>query len=217
MTAPYYEDDDITIYCADCREVLPHLSAVDAIITDPPYGVRAAGWDDEVPYSILPVFLEKSKGPVLWFGSGRYLVRDIRSFDPPPDRVLIWIPGWRANTVTGKRVGYYYHTIYAWGMLERSKHSGPYHDILRIPTLNRKAWWYHPGTKPEELMRRLVGLVPSGATILDPFMGSGTTLVAAKRLGRRAIGIEIEEEYCRIATLRLGKADSDKLSEWSLF
>ena len=70
-------------------------------------------------------------------------------------------------------------------------------------SINGGAPKFHPTQKPMHLMKWCIGFLPNATTILDPFMGSGTTLVAAKQLGRRAIGIEIEERYCEIAARRL--------------
>jgi len=197
---PYYEHNGITIYHGDCREVLPTLDPVDLILTDPPYGVNVAEWDAEVPYPILPLLLSKCSGPVLWFGSASRLAEDLASFSPTPDRTLIWAPKFRLGKIAKSGIAYRYHPIHTWRIAERN--DGPVWDVLDDSTEGHQ-WWFHPGTKPLSLMQKLVGFAKSGTTILDPFLGSGTTLVAAKLLGRKAIGIEIEERYCGIAAKRL--------------
>ena len=88
-----------------------------------------------------------------------------------------------------------------------SKHCGPQWDILDVSTNTGRRWWKHPGTKPEKLMAQLLGFAISApgqtAKVLDAFMGSGTTLVAAKLLGFHAVGIDFDEESCDIAAQRL--------------
>lgn len=202
VISPYFQDEKagITIYHGDCREILPFLDPVDAIITDPPYGVNIADWDAEVPYSILPILLNLSKGPVVWFGSSPHLVKDLASFVPPPDRVMIWAPKFRLGKMAKSGIAYRYHPIHTWRISERN--DGPVWDVLDHSTEGHH-WWNHPGTKPKALMLSLVGLCPKGGIVLDPFLGSGTTLVAAKESGRRGIGIELEEENCSIAVRRL--------------
>jgi site-specific DNA-methyltransferase (adenine-specific) len=96
-------------------------------------------------------------------------------------------------------MAYRWHPIYFW-QLPKS-HNGPTWDVFDTPTSGHD-WWNHPATKPLPLIKRLASISDSGC-VLDPFVGSGTTLAAAKQLGRRALGIEIEERYCQIAANRL--------------
>jgi len=201
---PYFDDGQITIFNADCRDILPTLEpgSVDLVLTDPPYGVKYAEWDAEVPYAILPWLLSISRQSVLWFGASAMLQTDLTSFDVSPDRVLVWAPKFSLSK-TGKNGIYYrWHPIYTWNLPD--KHQGPTHDVLTVST-ECGNWWNHPATKPLELMRLLAGISPENGVILDPFMGSGSTIRAAKDLGRRAIGIELEERYCEIAVKRLAQ------------
>lgn len=197
---PYYERDGIVIYHGDCRDILPELEQVDLVLTDPPYGVDYDEWDAEVPYAILPDLLSLSRGAVLWFGASSMLQADLSTFSPPPDRMLIWAPRFSLSNTGRDGLLYRWHPIHAWRL--PGSHDGPKHDVLTTSTGGRN-WWDHPATKPLDLMRSLVGFAPDRGTILDPFMGSGTTLRAAKDLGRHAVGIEIEERYCEIAARRL--------------
>lgn len=199
---PYYDDGQITIYHADCRDVLPTLEPVDLVLTDPPYGVHLAEWDGEVPYNLLTDFLNLTNGPVLWFG-GPNVASDVTGFPVPPQRVLVWAPTFKLQQVMAHGMAYRWHAIYAWQLPK--KHDGPTWDVLNTPCDGRN-FWNHPATKPLPLMRTLCGFAPQDGLILDPFMGSGTTLRAAKDLGRRAIGIELEERYCEIAVRRLSQA-----------
>ena len=212
MTEPYYSDDHVTIYHGDCREILPSLS-FDAVVTDPPYGVEAehrphgvssgvrVDWDGSVPYGLLA---ELGEVPVIWFGAASKIGEAFASFDPPPDRMLVWAPKFTLSMTASAGIAYRYHPVYVWRL---PKQKPAVHDVLTDATPCGN-WWDHPATKPEPLMRRLVAMTGDGV-VLDPFMGSGTTLRAAKDLGRKAIGIELDERYCEVAALRMGQGVLD--------
>lgn len=202
---PYFESPDgsIQIFHGDCRDVLPTLTDVGAVITDPPYGVHIAAWDGAVPYDLVTTFHAMTAGPILWFGASPMLRTDLLAFPVPPQRILVWAPTFSLSKTMANGLAYRWHPLYAW-QLPKS-HSGPTWDVLTTPTDGRN-FWNHPATKPLRLMRSLVGISPVGATVLDPFMGSGTTLRAAMDLGRKAIGVEISEAYCEIAAKRLQQA-----------
>ena len=200
---PYYEDDWTTIYHADCREVLPMLSGLDdaLVLTDPPYGIagvwkggaghgwgRADGqkavrneWDGETP-DLTPL-LAIGRGQIVW--GGNY-------FNLPPSRGwLVWNKPERGFTLSEAEM--------AWTSWD---------TVVRVFDFRRSdPGREHPTQKPLELMQWCLsqpwtdGLAP----VLDPYMGSGTTLVAAKNLGRRSIGIEVVEEYCETAARRLSQ------------
>lgn len=211
MVRPYHQDDSVTIYHGDCREVLP-LEA-DAILTDPPYGIAYSpgeggrGWNGQ------------GRGWGKTFAGDGLVVGDAEPFDPKPVLALN-VPTilWGANhyaprlpvstrwLVWDKREGLSTNDFadceMAWTNLR-----GParlYHHrwdgVVRAS--ERGAPRLHPAQKPLSLMRWCLTFLPAAQTILDPFMGSGTTLRAAKDLGRKAIGIEIEERYCEIAAKR---------------
>jgi DNA modification methylase len=198
---PYYQDDLVTLYHADCREMLP-LEA-DVIVTDPPYGMAAkrthggsfhgvtiAGDHDQ---TLRDEVLASWSGPALVFGSWKVPppagVREVLVWDKVistgmGDLAIPWRPSWEAIYVIGGRfVGPRSHGVLRYG----------------IPTLapERKR---HPTPKPVDLMRDLIQ--KTEGRVIDPFAGSGSTLVAAKSLGRKAIGIEIEERYCEVAAQR---------------
>jgi len=199
---PYYEHGGITIYHGDCREVLPTLPQVDLVLTDPPYGIGAmwvggAGhgwgradadkavrnaWDASPPDSeTLSLVLSKSQNAIVWGGN---------HFTLPPSRGwLVWTKPERNFTLSEAEL--------AWTTRDNVMRvwDGPRSDVGRE----------HPTQKPLALMYWCLGFFPDAHSTLDPFMGSGTTLVAAKNLGRRAIGIEIEERYCEIAGKRLAQ------------
>lgn len=211
---PYYEDtkSGITIYHGDCREIIPQLGEADLVLTDPPYGVSLntsykssqrgvlAGandyppvYGDDKPFS--PDFLLRFANLILWGSnyyadklppSGQWLIWDKRDgigFNDQADCELAWTRGTRG---TVPRI-----FAHRWnGMIKDSEK-----DQRRC----------HPTQKPLALMSWCLSFFPDAVSIVDPFMGSGTTLRAAKDLGRKAIGIEIEEKYCEIAAKRLSQ------------
>ena len=205
---PYYEHAGITIYHGDCREVLPHLSLVDLVLTDPPYGLGenqrrvlsranaaaatdygAFSWDKEPPAdSTIELTWCAGKYAILWGGNQftlplhrGWLVWDKLNSGDFADCELAW-------TNLPQAVRIFRHR---WnGMIRDSENDAP-----RV----------HPTQKPIALMKWCLSFAPEAQTVLDPFMGSGSTLVAAKHGGRRAIGIEIEEKYCEIAAKRLSQ------------
>lgn len=204
LPKPYHDEDGITIYHGDCREILPHLPKVDLVLTDPPYGIgrdgkpastsshgghkgyEFLGWDSKPPSDdTLRLVLGAGDEAVIW-GANYYP----QVFSSSPGW-LLWDKGQRIDQADGE--------------LAFSTRKGP----LRVFTLNRVALMQdgavHPTQKPEALMKWCISFFPNAQTILDPFMGSGTTLRAAKDLGRKAIGIEIEEKYCEIAVKRLAQ------------
>ena len=197
---PYYEDDAVQIFHGDCREILPDLPKVDLVLTDPPYGIgkdgqrrttgnhgagrrghEYLGWDKWRPKKKL-LFTVINAGEVAIVWGGNHLSERL----PLGGKWLVWDKGQRIHQSDGEL---------AWTTIP---------GALRIYTCNRFALMFdgasHPTQKPLKLMKWCIELCPGNPqTILDPFMGSGTTLRAAKDLGRKAIGIEIEEKYCEIA------------------
>jgi len=218
---PFYQDEAVCIYHGDCREVLPFLSGVDVVITDPPYDTNTHerartskdGTVHRQPIDFAPV------NDDLWF------------VGPLLDLSQRWVVAFCAL----EQLAHYQQAAnmdcYIRSGVWR-RHSGPQFTGDRpaqaaegIAIMHRKgrkrwnrggesAWWnglvvtgaarVHPTQKPDPLISELVAdFSDIGETVLDPFMGSGTTLVAAKRLGRKAIGIERERKYCEIAVERL--------------
>lgn len=203
---PYYQDEAVTIYHGDCRDVLPSLSEVDLVLSDPPYGidyVHSGGGKgkhsvrlcepvagDTLPFDPSP-FLHYPD-VILWGAThyasrlphGRSLVWDklagLEAFDSFSDVEIAWRKGRGKDRIFR----------YLWkGICQQGE---------KLPRV-------HPTQKPEALMRWCLSLAPEAQLVLDPFMGSGTTLRAAKDLGRKAIGIEIEERYCEIAAKRMAQ------------
>jgi site-specific DNA-methyltransferase (adenine-specific) len=221
LPEPYYDRDGITIYHADCRDILPHLApgSVDLVLTDPPYGVGfdyGTGYDDkESGYRdfLWPVLEESERtispgGYVVCFQAAKYARQWAEWF--PRDWRLLALP---KKFVQMLPVNIQWSTDYAlfWQPvpLRNPEYPGIRDWFVSSETLMGRTPLLagHPCPRPIDTMTYLVnGFSFQGQTILDPFMGSGTTLRAAKDLGRRAIGIELEERYCEIAAKRLSQA-----------
>lgn len=204
---PTWESGNVKLYQGDCLEILPTLEAgsVDAVITDPPYGVEIATWDKEVPpQSIVTECLRISRGPVVWFGTSRPAgLRACLDYEPIPDRMLVWRVTFSRSKATQNGMYYRWHAIWCWNLPTKQKEF--WQDVIDCALPGRRDPWFHPGTKPLKLMEQLVNTF-GGDTVLDPFMGSGTTGVACVQTGRRFIGIEISEEYFEIAKQRIQAA-----------
>lgn len=177
--------------------------SVSSVISDPPYGANIASWDHDIPpQEILTECLRVSSGAVVWFG-GRVTtdIRKVLAYEPIPDRIIIWHVTF--STIQFAQSGMYYrwHPIYCWRLPDQRIIP---RDIIEQHQNGRTNWWKHPGTKPIELMRKLV-MAFGGDLILDPFAGSGSTLVAAQNLGRAYIGCDISAAYCDVARARLAQ------------
>ncbi len=207
---PYYDDGTCTIYHGDCREIAPTLTGVDSLVSDPPYGMdwntstarfsggsaasrgrRGAGradWGpvkgDDVPFD--PTEWLKWDDVVLW--GFQHFAAPL-----PVGSVLVWI----------KRFDGGFGSFLSDAELAWSKGGKGVYCRRDTSLAGETRDRLHPTQKPLGIMRWCVER--THGTVLDPFMGSGTTLRAAKDLGRRAIGIEIEEKYCEIAARRLGQ------------
>lgn len=199
----------------DCRDVLPTLGKVDAVVTDPPYGINAdqgaaiggtdasgryirrpkqyeGGWDSERPDdALLGAVVASGKVSIIWGGKyfadalprgGRWLFWDkLNSMPSYSDGEIAWtnIPGAVVKKITQCNNG-------------------------MASMVDGDRW--HPTQKPERVMRWCIGFILNAQTILDPFMGSGTTGVAAVQMGRDFIGIEREPKYFDIACRRIEQA-----------
>ena len=206
---PYYEQDGITIYHGDCRDVLGSDAAMrtgrgtyDLLLTDPPYGLGLAAnpvrqsyerqdWDNCTSDEALAVVRSLSRWQIIWGGNFYDL--------PAAQCFLVWDKGQPED--------------FSLAMCEQA-----WTNLKKPAKLYRKwALSYtrqHPTQKPEDLMAWCIRQATEATgVILDPFMGSGTTLVAAKRLGRQAIGIEREERYCEVAVKRLAQGALDLFGE----
>ena len=197
---PFYSLDGITIYNADFNSVLPLLQSTDAIITDPPYGLRKEmkrkwhgnngntklhsdnEWDIKIEN--IDLLLSKAEQIIIWGGNFYDL--------PPTDSWIVW------DKLQDNRGS---DAELAWAKL--NKRGCRVFRMSRIDAYYNKRIFTkeHPHEKPIQLMEFCVA--KTSGVIVDPFMGSGATLIAAKRLGRQAIGIEINKHWCELAVKRL--------------
>ena len=186
---------DCTLILGDCREVLPDLPPVDAVVTDPPYGIGIASnpvrqahaaldWDSAAPdASVFDLLRSMSREQIIWGGNYFGL--------PPHQCFLVWDKkqpqdfslamcemAWASRKLPAK--------LWRQSVLSYDKE--------------------HPTQKPVQLMEWCLDLIPDCKTILDPFVGSGTTGVACANLGRKFIGIEREPSYFDIACRRIEEA-----------
>jgi site-specific DNA-methyltransferase (adenine-specific) len=209
---PYYQDDAVTIFHGDCLEVLGDLSTVDLIVTDPQYGMGRFRTDTpdylkvvapalQMAFSILP-----ENGSMFCFCSTREVIKVVNATALPFYRML-WM--YKPNDCTFPLKGWLLKSeAILWfakgnGGLEERR---PYrHDCYVHTSVGQEGVEGHPTVKPIAVVMDLVKRAAISRTVLDPFMGSGTTLRAAKDLGRKAIGIEIEERYCEIAAKRMAQ------------
>lgn len=200
--------DCCSVVQGDCLELMKALpdGCVDAVITDPPYGVDAASWDSLPPVRfVFTEFLRVSHGMVLAFSGAS--MRSVPAFvDAGPDRLLLWAPSFTTSCLMTNGLQWRFHPIWAWRLPPKS--ATLTWDIITDPTESRMMGFFHPAMKPERVMRKLVGIDSAAETILDPFLGSGTTAVAAKKLGRHFLGFEISETYVKIARERIALVEA---------
>jgi DNA modification methylase len=212
---PYYEQDGIVIYHGDCRDILPSLPKVDLVLTDPPYGLK------QKAYRVA------SRGKLA-------KTTDYGDFDwdvlVPADLIQAAVKAGRWQVIFG---GNYYglNSNTCWFIWDKDNGNSDFADCemawTNLPGSLRRVLWrwngmlqepgspkeqrVHPTQKPIAVMAWAIAKAEDKtheemATVLDPFLGSGTTAVAAKKLGRKCIGIEIEEKYCEIAVKRLAQS-----------
>ena len=193
--------DGVRLLCGDCREILPTLGKVDAVVTDPPYGIGMDGgkvgraeyekfdWDGTTADEAVALARAISRVQVI-FGGNYYVL-------PPSGHWLIWDKQNDPTTFADFEM--------AWTNLGKS--SRMVRHLWSGPYMKMKEERFHPTQKPWAVMKWCLQQLPDDCrTILDPFMGSGTTGVAAVKLGRKFIGIEIEPKYFDIACRRISEA-----------
>ena len=215
---PYFQDDDVVIYHGDCRDILPTLEPVDLVLTDPPYnkvnrvthGLRSIdkGRADSGVFDLeftAREIVRLCQSAYVWCGTEQ--VSDWRRLfveSGLSTRLCIWEKP-NPSPMNGEHI--WLSSIEACVFGKKPK--ATFNEFCASPVWHdpRDNETPHPTEKPLSLFARLL-LVSSnpGDTILDPFMGSGTTLRAAKDLGRKAVGIEIEERYCEIAARRMSQS-----------
>jgi DNA modification methylase len=201
----------------DCLQVMPLLGKVDAVVTDPPFGIKmdrgvgtggfsgfgdgarrerhvnryAGGWDgDRPPEAAFDMLLDAAESHIVWGGQ---FFADVL---PPQGKWLFWD---KIQTMPSFGDGELAWTSIPGAAVKQFTYNG---SGLHAKEKNR----VHPTQKPVALMEWCLGFLPNAKTILDPFMGSGTTLVACQRMGRHGVGIELDPDYFEIACKRVDEA-----------
>ena len=215
----YYSDEWVAIACADCREILPELPKVDLVLTDPPYGIGSIGGSKPVG-SI-------GGSNIVFVNKYSPIVGDNKPFDPTfllsvGSNQVIWganyysdkLPPSKGWIVWDKKLKNDWDDNFsdvelAWTSFDRPAKCYRLLFMGLIQEHNREKR-VHPTQKPVELFQWIINKYSLVADIiLDPFLGSGTTVIAAKHLNRKCIGIEIEEKYCEIAARRCSQGVFD--------
>jgi site-specific DNA-methyltransferase (adenine-specific)/modification methylase len=198
------EIGNATMYLGDCMDILPTLSKVDAVITDPPYGIKrfekgfgstrfkghgaekdGLKWDKTPEKSFFDMLLSKGEQSIIW-GANNFEL-------PTSEYFLVWDKQQTVSNFASAELAYTNIKIPA--------------KVFRFSIhLHNQIEKDHPTQKPLELMKWCIDFTSEAKTILDPFMGSGTTGVAAIQMGRKFIGIEREPKYFEIACKRIQQA-----------
>ena len=210
----FHEEPGITLYCGDCRDVLPLLDSVDAVITDPPYGLSGSSgtinrararaiyrgeWRDDLR-AVQEVFAPSIREALSRAKRGAVIPGTPHCFEyPKPDDIAAIIqPASHGMSKWGRAT---WQPVLLYG---RDPRLGLTIQSLTYQSNGQHFPSEHPCPKADDVARWLVARATEpGEIILDPFCGSGTFLRAAKDAARRAIGIEIEPKYCEIAVKRL--------------
>jgi DNA modification methylase len=208
----YHSQDGIRIFCGDNRQLMPMLNDYDLLLTDPPYGIGrcksangwttskkavarvidygAQEWDGETPAAwVLQAAIEKAEHAIIWGGNYYGL--------PASSCWLVWNKDNEGNRNADCEL--------AWTNLPQAVRMIKFRwrGMLQ-ENMTEKEIRYHPAQKPVPVMQWAIGQTEA-QTILDPWMGSGSTLIAARAKGLKADGIEINEQYCEAAKRRLAQ------------
>ncbi len=241
---PYFEDEAVTLYFGDSREMRwPVACENTTVITDPPYGTSLYPTDKDA-LSPADLRRWANDGRVALFGWPERLASLLSSAELTADEWVTWWPTnaryrgfnprglWRESEhIAILGVGCWERltqpaAITTSPMPNRNKRiAGPVNERVRMgdvwrdesPNINpNQRGRLHPNEKPESVMERLVVVLSdAGDVIYDPFAGSGTTLVAARRQGRLAIGVEINEAFCESAAIRLSSGELDLFAAYA--
>lgn len=229
---PYYEEPGIVVYHGDCREILPHLKPVDLVLTDPPYPGLKGGMKISFDRGVSPIRKETTTVGIPWgeditplrdmwrlcrygmfvFCSHHFVASVPEIVGAKPVSLITW---YKRNSMPSACNVPQYESEFVWAFKKASglnwRKVRGFYDIpmlqagcMATERICDDGRAVHPTQKPIKLACAILQV--GGDSVLDPYMGSGTTLVAAKRLGRQAVGIEIEEKYCEIAVRRIKDA-----------
>lgn len=211
---PYYDNCGVTIYHGNCLEIMPSLRG-DVVVTDPPYGLEFPylGYSDSrenlirLIQEVMPLIFQITPNAIILCGPTQI------GLYPQPD----WVSAitWDTTGSFGRRGYNQWTPILHWGndVAGFGNVAGILKgDVIRISGgggvgfQRNECEKVHTCPKPENMMRMIIRrFVAEASIIIDPFCGSGTTLVSAKAMGNKAIGIEIEERYCELAASRLSQ------------
>lgn len=229
---PYYDHAGIKIFHGDCRDILPNIDPVDLVLTDPPYNFEACGggfygvkWhgltsepreylndlkaiacDKFDPIETLNILLDKFQTG--YFFCNKTLIAKYLNHAETNGLLYDLLVMFKTNPIPAKNNHFLHDIEYIVTMRKSGSYfmCDDYRLMSKVYTTIAGSGNTHPAEKPTGICNKLIRVsCPQTGNILDPFMGSGTTLVAAKQLGRKAIGIEIEEKYCEIAVRRLAQ------------
>lgn len=257
---PYFEQDGITIYHGDCREILPTIGRVDCTVTSPPYNQlgdmpetptgmwaqtnggsgfpriwRSAGYSDSMDEYEYQEWQRETFSAIAWltnptgslFYNHQVRWRDGKCLHPlnwfyPTDwhlrQEIIWDRG--GGMMMNARMFVRYDERILWFVRgdrwKWNQESVGHGTIWRIAREQQQQGKEHPVAYPIEIPKRCIAAATDpGDVVLDPFMGSGTTLRAAKDLGRKAIGIELEEKWCEVAAKRMSQSVLPLYEGWA--
>lgn len=220
MNTPYYQDDSVTLYHGDCLEITEWLAA-DVLVTDPPYGI---GWkqgdydggapkgrnqnlvrdgianDDSTEARDAVLRMWGNQGPAFVFGSFK------AAFPTAVVQTLVWRKAADVGVV-GSTTGYRTDTELIFLCGKHPRRSASRSSVLESRGGSNRYRNDHPHAKPPLILEQLIEW--TDGVVADPFAGSGSTLVAARNLGRKAIGVELEERYCELVARRLDQMAID--------
>ena len=222
MTAPYWRDDHVTLYLGDCREITEWLTA-DVLVTDPPYGVHHSPRGTRGSNApVIPGEVRTGRASDRELGPEHVAMRDT-ALTLWGARPAVVFGSWRAPRPRRTQARLIWDKIHPglggvgpWRPTDEEIYllgwpnpRGAAHEargtVISCPAPRGADRANHPTPKPVGLMETLIAACPPGV-VADPFAGSGSTLVAARNLGRKAIGIEINERYAEAAAKRLAQA-----------
>ena len=215
---PYYQDDFVTLYHGDCREIVPTLGKFDLLLTDPPYGIGESSKKIESRNKYRKGLTHSSSKSLA--GQRDYGVFDWDKKPIPQELISLCLASAKINIIWG---GNYYQLppSSCWLLWDKENGENDFADaemawsnIKGAVRLKRHLWngmlrknnesRFHPTQKPLDIIKWCIVLAGDNVkTILDPFAGSGTTGRAAKDLGRKCVMIEREEKYCEVIANRM--------------
>ena len=222
---PYYEKNGATIYHGDAAEIVPTLTGIDLVGTDPPYGVGYAGGhfhsgdvkitrdreplagdDGDVYHWAIPLIMAACSGPCYCFFAGSRSLPIFQAIDSARGTVHAMIIWHKTNAKYAAMNSQYKQRhepiLYFKGPNARTNWTGPTTESTVWEMPRNPANTRHPTEKPTWILERMIKN-HAADLVLDPFMGSGSTLVAAANMGRKSIGIDLERKYCDIAARQL--------------